>query len=70
MAERLTSCGRLIDIAILLCGALSRYVNHLDEEDFGKKETITVLRQLRTNVSWSRYFGLSRDNLTIVFLFF
>ena len=38
------------DIAILLCGALSRYVNQLDEADFEKKATLVILRQLRTNL--------------------
>ena len=38
---------------ILLCGAFSRYVNHLEDEDFQtqKKEIISVLRALRVNVS-------------------
>ena len=34
------------DIVVLLVGALSRYVNHLEDEDFDKKETKGVLRSL------------------------
>ena len=34
------------DIVVLLVGALSRYVNHLEEEDFEKKETKGTLRAL------------------------
>lgn len=35
------------DVVVLLIGALSRYVNRLDEEDFEKRETKGVLRSLR-----------------------
>ncbi|WWC92092.1 uncharacterized protein L201_007046 [Kwoniella dendrophila CBS 6074] len=38
------------DIVILLVGALSRYVNHLDPEDFEKKETLRTLKALRANL--------------------
>ena len=41
------------DVVILLVGALSRYVNHLEEEDFEKKETRGTLKALRANVSSS-----------------
>jgi hypothetical protein len=34
------------DIVVLLVGALSRYVNHLEDEDFEKKETKGMLRAL------------------------
>jgi hypothetical protein len=34
------------DIVILLIGALSRYVNYLDDEDFEKKETKATLKAL------------------------
>lgn len=34
------------DIVVLLVGALSRYVNHLEEEDFEKKETKGMLKAL------------------------
>lgn len=39
------------DIVIMLIGAFSRFVNHLDEEDFSKPQTIGTLRALRANVS-------------------
>ncbi|XAO22200.1 hypothetical protein I312_100967 [Cryptococcus bacillisporus CA1280] len=38
------------DIVILLVGTLSRYVNHLEPEDFPKKETKDTLKGLRTNL--------------------
>ncbi|ORY35857.1 hypothetical protein BCR39DRAFT_596451 [Naematelia encephala] len=38
------------DIVILLVGALSRYVNHLEDEDFEKKETRNILKALRSNL--------------------
>jgi hypothetical protein len=63
---------------ILLCGAFSRYVNQLEDEDFQtqKKEIISVLRALRVNVSdnkpykqtdgllklWSPQLKLAIDN--------
>ncbi|WVQ95715.1 hypothetical protein IAU59_002814 [Kwoniella sp. CBS 9459] len=37
------------DIVILLVGALSRYVNHLEPEDFEKRETKNTLKSLRAN---------------------
>lgn len=36
------------DVAILLVGAFSRYVNHLEEEDLEKIQTKTLLKALRT----------------------
>ncbi|KAK8850367.1 hypothetical protein IAR55_004285 [Kwoniella newhampshirensis] len=38
------------DVVILLVGALSRYVNHLEPEDFDKKETKDILKALRANL--------------------
>ncbi|RXK41721.1 hypothetical protein M231_00956 [Tremella mesenterica] len=38
------------DVVILLIGALSRYVNHLDKEDFEKKEIKNTLKALRGNL--------------------
>jgi hypothetical protein len=38
------------DVVILLVGALSRYVNHLEEGDFEKKEIRGTLKALRANV--------------------
>jgi len=42
------------DIVILLIGALSRYVNYLDDEDFEKKETKATLKALSMR-SHARY---------------
>lgn len=36
------------DIAILLVGALSRWVNHLEEEEVQKPQTKSLLKALRT----------------------
>ncbi|BEJ11199.1 hypothetical protein CspHIS471_0106210 [Cutaneotrichosporon sp. HIS471] len=38
------------DVLILIVGAFSRYVNHLDEEDFKKKEVQNMLKMLRANL--------------------
>ena len=35
------------DVAITLLGAFSRYINHLDAEDFVKQETRSLLVSLR-----------------------
>lgn len=34
------------DVAILLIGAMSRYVNHLEDEDMDKPRTKTLLKAL------------------------
>ena len=34
------------DMAIILLGAFSRYINHLQDEDFGKPETKKILKML------------------------
>lgn len=39
------------DIVILLIGALSRFVNQLEDDEFEKKETRNTLKALRSNVS-------------------
>ena len=39
------------DVAIILLGAFSRYINHLQDEDIPKPQTKTILRALRTIVS-------------------
>lgn len=35
------------DVAILLVGALSRFVNHLEDEDLQKPQTKSLLKALR-----------------------
>ena len=35
------------DVAITLLGAFSRYINHLEEQDFVKQETRSLLVSLR-----------------------
>ncbi|ODN86094.1 hypothetical protein L198_07387 [Cryptococcus wingfieldii CBS 7118] len=46
------------DIVIILVGALSRYVNHLDPEDFEKKETKDILKGLRVNLKLAIDYSL------------
>ena len=36
------------DVAILIVGALSRFVNHLEDGDLQKPRTKTLLKALRT----------------------
>lgn len=37
------------DVAILLVGAMSRFVNHLEDEDMDKPKTKVLLKALRTS---------------------
>jgi hypothetical protein len=36
------------DVAILLLGAFSRYINHLNDDDIPKPRTKMILKALRT----------------------
>lgn len=38
------------DMAIVLLGAFSRYINHLQDEDLQKPETKKLLKLLRTSI--------------------
>ncbi|KAG9009895.1 hypothetical protein FRB94_011341 [Tulasnella sp. JGI-2019a] len=38
------------DVAIILVGAMSRFVNHLEDEDMDKPKTKVLLKALRTNL--------------------
>lgn len=44
------------DVAITLIGAFSRYINHLEEGDFAKQETKSLLVSLRECVNYTRRF--------------
>ncbi|WVQ70508.1 hypothetical protein IAR50_000027 [Cryptococcus sp. DSM 104548] len=46
------------DIVIILVGALSRYVNQLDPQDFEKKETRDILKGLRVNLKLAIDYSL------------
>ncbi|KAI0269162.1 hypothetical protein BC834DRAFT_967815 [Gloeopeniophorella convolvens] len=58
------------DVAIILLGAYSRYINHLEEEDFAKKETRSNLVSLRSSLKSAIDHGLqsSDSNLLASFL--
>ncbi|KAI0723421.1 hypothetical protein C8Q76DRAFT_395056 [Earliella scabrosa] len=49
------------DIAIILLGAFSRYINHLQDEDFGKPETKKILKMLRVNLKIAIDYGLQKS---------
>ncbi|KAI0307340.1 hypothetical protein B0F90DRAFT_1932148 [Multifurca ochricompacta] len=58
------------DVAIILLGAFSRYINHLDEMDFAKKETRSLLVSLRGSLKVAIDYGLqsSQSDLLASFL--
>ncbi|KAG7449270.1 uncharacterized protein BT62DRAFT_945391 [Guyanagaster necrorhizus] len=58
------------DVAIILLGAFSRWVNHLDEADIQKPKTKALLKALRTNLKLAIDYGLaqSQSDLTASFL--
>ncbi|ESK97526.1 hypothetical protein Moror_17526 [Moniliophthora roreri MCA 2997] len=58
------------DVAIVLLGAYSRYINHLDESDIQKPKTKTLLNALRANLKLAIDFGLakSQSDLTASFM--
>ncbi|KAG5638992.1 hypothetical protein H0H81_007900 [Sphagnurus paluster] len=58
------------DVAILLLGAFSRWINHLSDEDIPKPRTKVILKALRTNLKLAIDYGLakSQSDLTASFL--
>lgn len=58
------------DVAILLLGAFSRWINHLSDEDVPKPRTKVILKALRTNLKLAIDYGLakSQSDLTASFL--
>ncbi|KAG6855113.1 hypothetical protein C0991_006042 [Blastosporella zonata] len=58
------------DVAIVLLGAFSRYINHLSDEDIVKPRTKMILKALRTNLKLAIDYGLakSQSDLTASFL--
>ncbi|KAI0771473.1 hypothetical protein BD413DRAFT_475639 [Trametes elegans] len=49
------------DVAIILLGAFSRYINNLQDEDLEKPETKKVLKILRTNLKIAIDYGLQKQ---------
>ncbi|KAK0453581.1 hypothetical protein EV421DRAFT_1765080 [Armillaria borealis] len=58
------------EVAIILLGAFSRWVNHLDEASIQKPKTKALLKALRTNLKLAIDYGLaqSQSDLTASFL--
>ncbi|KAF8351539.1 hypothetical protein F5887DRAFT_1058387 [Amanita rubescens] len=53
------------DVAIVLLGAFSRYINHLQDEDIPKPQTKAILRALRTNLKLAIDFGLAKSQVEL-----
>ncbi|KAI9001164.1 hypothetical protein BD414DRAFT_511746 [Trametes punicea] len=49
------------DMAIVLLGAFSRYINNLQDEDLEKAETKTLLKMLRVNLKIAIDYGLQKQ---------
>ncbi|KAI0649984.1 hypothetical protein C8Q79DRAFT_902510 [Trametes meyenii] len=49
------------DMAIILLGAFSRYINNLPDEDLEKAETKKLLKMLRVNLKTAIDFGLQKQ---------
>ncbi|RDX53100.1 hypothetical protein OH76DRAFT_1399703 [Lentinus brumalis] len=49
------------DMAIILLGAFSRYINHLQDEDLQKPETKKLLKILRINLKAAIDYGLQKS---------
>ncbi|KAJ4466506.1 hypothetical protein J3R30DRAFT_2268970 [Lentinula aciculospora] len=58
------------DVAIILLGSFSRYINHLDDSELQKPRTKTVLKALRANLKLAIDVGLakSQSDLTASFM--
>ncbi|KAG8827202.1 hypothetical protein FRC17_007951 [Serendipita sp. 399] len=58
------------DVAIVLVGALSRWVNHLEDDEIDRPRTKILLKALRTNLKLAIDYGLqsSQSDLLASFL--
>ncbi|KAI0035665.1 hypothetical protein K488DRAFT_42801, partial [Vararia minispora EC-137] len=54
------------EVAIILVGAFSRYVNHLDDADFSKPKTKEILRLMRINLKQSIDWGLQNSQSDLI----
>ncbi|KAH9943039.1 uncharacterized protein BXZ73DRAFT_40794 [Epithele typhae] len=54
------------DIAIVLLGAFSRYINNLNDEDFEKPETKKMLKMLRVNLKIAIDYGLQKSQKDLI----
>jgi len=53
-------------VAILLVGALSRWVNHLEDQDFEQPRTRVLLKALRTNLKLAIDYGLQHSQSELI----
>ncbi|KAL0949734.1 hypothetical protein HGRIS_009774 [Hohenbuehelia grisea] len=58
------------DVAIILLGAFSRWVNHLEDTEIARPKTRVILKALRTNLKLAIDYGLAKaqSDLTASFL--
>jgi len=54
------------DVAIVLLGAFSRYVNYLTDEEIGMPQTKIMLKALRTNLKLAIDYGLQQSQSDLV----
>jgi len=54
------------DVQIILLGALSRWVNHLEDSDMADKRTKPLLKALRTNLKLAIDYGLQRAQSDLI----
>ncbi|KZW03984.1 hypothetical protein EXIGLDRAFT_10097 [Exidia glandulosa HHB12029] len=54
------------DVAIILVGAFSRWINHLEDEDFKQTRTRDLLKALRANLKLAIDFGLQNSQSDLV----
>ncbi|KAG9034687.1 hypothetical protein FRB95_012872 [Tulasnella sp. JGI-2019a] len=54
------------DMAIILIGAMSRFINNLEDEDMDKPETRVLLKALRTNLKLAINNSLLRDRSDLI----
>ncbi|GLB33719.1 hypothetical protein LshimejAT787_0106030 [Lyophyllum shimeji] len=54
------------DVAILLLGAFSRWINHLSDEDVPKPRTKVILKALRTNLKLAIDYGLAKSQSDLI----
>ncbi|KAH7105712.1 hypothetical protein BKA62DRAFT_690643 [Auriculariales sp. MPI-PUGE-AT-0066] len=54
------------EVAIVLIGAFSRFVNHLEPDDFAQPHTRELLRALRTNLKLAIDYGLATEQSDLI----
>jgi len=54
------------EVAVVLLGAFSRYINNLDTEDFEQPTTRELLRALRANLKLAIDYGLANEQTELI----